>query len=364
MANIPLGVNILLDAFSPFPPEDIIWDEYAGDKTGTPRYDHAIEERGFIEFKYPTVPKATVYDQSNDFQGFSPDYLISPTRKLPFFENPRINESRGASYAETSIFMRNEPVRLFTGAGATKFDIELMYTLPHIGAFYNNYYQRVCTDQQRQEIADTITRYKEILKRDEATKGNTQEYPGATGFVSVGNKVVGYKAGTAITDADFAAGDTTNYETAGPRMPVNQPVRLGEKNELDGKGFFRANALDSEYHSMIAGLVDYFMNIIRSSIISTVDAGAAEKVKYGPPIAYLKFGTAYDYIPCIVKSYKIEIDPFRAGMDNATFYSRMIRVKLALEEFRQEGGIVNSGQQGPFGWNTIFDSGGIPRGNV
>ena len=361
MANIPLGVNILLDAFSPFPPEDIIWDEYAGDKTGTPRYDHAIEERGFIEFKYPTVPGMVT---------------TNTVRKLPFFENPRINESRGASYAETSIFMRNEPVRLFTGAGATKFDIELMYTLPHIGAFYNNYYMRVCTDQQRQEIEDTVTRYKEILNRDEATKGNKQKYPGATGFVSVGNKVVGYKAGTAITDAQFtddaetateadhAAGKTFNYETAGPRMPVKQPVRLGEKNELDGKGFFRANALDSDYHSMIAGLVDYFMNIIRSSIISTVDAGVSEKVKYGPPIAYLKFGTAYDYIPCIVKSYKIEIDPFRAGMDNATFYSRMIRVKLALEEFRQEGGIVDAGQKGPFGWNTIFNSGGIPRGNV
>ena len=38
--------------------------------------------------------------------------------------------------------------------------------------------------------------------------------------------------------------------------------------------------------------------------------------------------------------------------------------KLQLEEFRQEGGIVNSGEQGPYGWNTLFNLGGTPRGKL
>ena len=88
-----------------------------------------------------------------------------------------------------------------------------------------------------------------------------------------------------------------------------------------------------------------------------------EKLLVCPPVAYLNWGTVYNNVPCIVKSYKIEVDPLKAGMDNATFWSRMIRVRLQLEEFRQTDGIVDSGVNGQYGWNTIFDKGGIPRGS-
>jgi len=385
--SISTGLSILLDAFSPFG-SDIQskgWDAYAADKSGEPKFDHAIEERGYIDFSYPDITgfRARQADEHQSFLDMTQppgmemstaldlDIGTNIIRRLPFFENPRINETRAANYAETNIFMRNEPVRLYTGSQARKFDIEIWYTLPHIGAFYNNYYKRSASQLDREGIADTLAFFEETLRTDPATKANTMLYDGAAGFVYAGGVPVGYKEGTAIanlgtggtTAADGESADKTSVGDQGPRMPVNTPVRLKEGDDPDGKGFFTAHALNSPAHGKIAGMIDYFMNIIRGCVLSTVSSGADEKTKYAPPIAHLNWGTVYNNVPCIVKSYKIELDPLKAGMDNATFWSRMIRVRLQLEEFRQTDGIVNSGQNGLYGWNTIFGKGGIPRGN-
>ena len=387
--SLPLGVSILLDAFSPFG-SDIQskgWDEYAADKSGEPKFDHAIEERGYIDFSFPDLndfrDEQFKKDQAfmDSIHQFSSPNMSRPAgslkltgtnvlRRLPFFENPRINESRSANYTETSVFMRNEPVRLYAGSQARKFDIDIWYTLPHLGAFYNNYYKRSASELDVQGIADSLTFFEETLRSDPATKANTVLYDGAAGFVFAGSVPVGYSTGTAIANlgtggtkgADGKA-DATSVGDQGPRMPINTPVRLAEGDDPEGKGFFTAHALNSPAHGKIASMIDYFMNIIRGCVISTVSTETNSKSKYGPPIAYLNWGTVYNDVPCVVKSYKIEVDPLKAGMDNATFWSRMIRVRLQLEEFRQTDGIVDSGVNGQYGWNTIFDKGGIPRGS-
>ena len=53
---------------------------------------------------------------------------------LPFYENPSIIESRRANYAKQNVFLRNEPVRLYTGSDARKFKVDIHYTLPHIAS--------------------------------------------------------------------------------------------------------------------------------------------------------------------------------------------------------------------------------------
>lgn len=385
--SISTGLSILLDAFSPFG-SDIQskgWDAFAADKSGEPKFDHAIEERGYIDFAFQDIGgyRARLAEQDQAWldstqpygmemsTAYDTDIGTKVIRRLPFFENPRINESRSANYAETNVFMRNEPVRLYTGSQARKFDIDIWYTLPHLGAFYNNYYKRSASELDREGIADALAFFEETLRTDRATKSSTMLYDGNAGFVYAGEVPVGYKEGTAIanfgtggtTGADGETADKTSVGDQGPRMPINTPVTLSEGDLPDGKGFFNAHALNSPAHGKIAGMIDYFMNIIRGCVISTVGMGTTDKSKYGPPVAYLNWGTVYNDVPCIVKSYKIEVDPLKAGMDNATFWSRMIRVKLQLEEFRQTDGIVNSGSNGVYGWNTIFSKGGIPRGD-
>ena len=391
--SLPLGVSILLDAFSPFG-SDIQskgWDAYAADKSGEPKFDHAIEERGYIDFSFPDLEgwqqnkdnKAhqdfldwTGAQQSTALPEGTTDTASKALRRLPFFENPRINESRSANYAETNVFMRNEPVRMYTGSQARKFDIDIWYTLPHLGAFYNNYAKRSAKPADTEGMRRTLKFFQDTLRDDPATKASTVLYPGAAGFVYAGGVPVGYKEGTAIANLgvgapkNTAGGEDSSWEEDGvstgdngPRMPINTPVTLAAGDDPEGKGFFTAHALNSPAHGQIAQMVDYFMNIIRSCVISTVSAETDSRSKYGPPIAYLNWGTVYNSVPCIVKSYKIEVDPLKAGMDNATFWSRMIRVRLQLEEFRQTEGIVSSSENGLYGWNTIFGKGGIPKGN-
>ena len=60
-------------------------------------------------------------------------------RWLPFYENPLIVESRKSKYAETDIFLRNEPVRLFTGAEARNFRVDIHYTLIHMASMIPTY---------------------------------------------------------------------------------------------------------------------------------------------------------------------------------------------------------------------------------
>ena len=59
---------------------------------------------------------------------------IEDAGTIPFYENPKIRETRKAGYNRTNIFKRNEPIRLWTGTGASLFEVEIRYTLPHMVA--------------------------------------------------------------------------------------------------------------------------------------------------------------------------------------------------------------------------------------
>ena len=83
--------------------------------------------------------------------------------------------------------------------------------------------------------------------------------------------------------------------------------------------------------------------------------------KFGPPIARLKWGTVYNYLPCIVKSYSINIEG-REGWDNLTLYPRILKVSITLEEFRQTHGNMHSEQNEDLpGWDSILPLGDGPH---
>ena len=85
--------------------------------------NQAIERRGGIRFNYAPLKDL-------------------PARKvtwIPFYENPMITESRRANYAQTKIYLRNEPVRLYTGSEARKFKVDIHYSLIHMAAMLSTY---------------------------------------------------------------------------------------------------------------------------------------------------------------------------------------------------------------------------------
>ena len=98
----------------------------------------AIEKKAGLLFNYAFNPfEVAAYNKKDPsskeaadrYSGFKPS-----KRWLPFYENPIITESRKANYASTPIFLRNEPVRLFTGAQAREFKVDVHYSIFHMAA--------------------------------------------------------------------------------------------------------------------------------------------------------------------------------------------------------------------------------------
>lgn len=57
-------------------------------------------------------------------------------KSVLIFENPRIRESRTVGYNRTKIYRRNEPIRLWVGSEARKYDIEWRWVVPHLETLF------------------------------------------------------------------------------------------------------------------------------------------------------------------------------------------------------------------------------------
>ena len=117
-----------------------------------PGINQAVEKRSGLLFNYGSNDGAT------------------KKRWLPFYENPTITESRKANYASTDIFLRNEPVRLFTGAHARQFRVDIHYTLIHMASMVPTaHILKMFSDDQRlddEEITAVEAYVRDVIGRD------------------------------------------------------------------------------------------------------------------------------------------------------------------------------------------------------
>ena len=83
----------------------------------------------------------------------------------------------------------------------------------------------------------------------------------------------------------------------------------------------------------------------------------------GPPIVQLKHGAMYDFVPCIVKDYRLQ--PIEdAGVDTKSLFSQRLKISLTLEEIRN----VHGNRYGDAtvtgnlpGWENILINGHFPN---
>jgi len=331
-----------------------------------PGINQAVEKRSGLLFNYG----------SND----------GATRKrwLPFYENPQIVESRKANYASTDIFLRNEPVRLFTGADARQFRVEIHYTLIHMASmvptahilkmFSNN------QDLDDEEITAVETYVREVIARDTgssditgvnsaqlaravqainrtpnvpstATNQFSNDFPNHINNMDSLNSVATKQRGTAAGFLDALA-DRHSDGSDGPfgNLPNNISSQWND-------ALIYTMGTQSGY-SKLTSLLQYVMNHIRASVIGS--GGFAVK---GPPIVNLKHGAMYDFVPCIVKDYRFQpVDD--AGYDTKSLFSQRLKVSLTLEEMRN----VHGNQFGDPtvtgslpGWESILSNGTLPN---
>ena len=306
-------------------------------------------------------------------------------RWLPFYENPLIVESRKSKYAETDIFLRNEPVRLFTGAEARNFRVDIHYTLINMASMIPTYNilslfsdntildteELTAIEQYVRAVINRDTNSRESLSPGSAaqlaravqavnvtpnvpTNPNnpyTNQFPNQINNIDGLNAIANQQRGLAsemLSDISQRATDGTD----GPFGPLPNNISSQWNDAL-----IYTMGTQSGY-AKIASLFQYVVNHIRNSVIGSGEIGVK-----GPPIVQLKHGAMYDFVPCIVKDYRLQ--PIEdAGVDTKSLFSQRLKISLTLEEIRNVHGnrYGDASVTGNLpGWENILINGHFPN---
>ena len=297
--------------------------------------NQALERRGGLRFNY--APTKNFHD-------------MQKTVWIPFYENPMITESRKANYASTKIFLRNEPVRLYTGSEARKFKVDIHYSLIHMAAMVS-----------KQDMADIFS-----------VGAGTVHDKAALEIVRYLTDTVGTDTGSVVTNNGglltkeaFERGTSED----GPWGPSSwwKDTTAGSQHSnywnFALMWVMRTSPNWVSHHQIIQRII----NSVRGSVI-----GTAQTPVKGPPIVELKWGTMYNFTPCIITDYKIT-PVENAGYDTKSLTAQRLKISLSLEEMRNINGNMwgdpKIGGDLP-GWDTIQELGTIdpipaasPRGS-
>jgi len=337
---------------------------------GRPGINQALEKRAGLLFNY----------------GGTKDSLGMPLKRwLPFYENPQIVETRKANYASTDIFLRNEPVRLFTGADARKFRVEIHYTLIHMASMVptSEILKMFSDDRQldTDELEAVEAYVRDVIKRDTGSRrplgeGTAEQLALAVQAIN-GTPNVPSQADNPYTNNfpnEINNMDGLNTIANGQRSLADSMLMEVASRHTDGTdGPFGKlpNNISSQWndaliytmgtqsgYNKLAGLLQYVMNHIRASVVGSGQLGVK-----GPPIVQLKYGAMYDFVPCIVKDYRFQ--PVEdAGFDAKSLFSQRLKVSLTLEEMRSVHGnsFGDPSVTGNLpGWESILANGWLPN---
>ena len=331
-------------------------------KENTARINTVLEERAYVDFYFPNSEIGR--------------------RRVCFFENPMITETRQPVYASKRVVARNEPVRMYVGSEARKVKVAFTYTLPHVEHFFNligdigatcrGFSNSIAQNgedaaklrgiggaPQRTEWKDwrdfTAQKVSEFFGSFKTiTNGPPEPIDWASDSLFAMNpnrnqRGQGGLGGRSPTSTKGTVGMTNTSQTKGPRFyepnrSWNKPVEgwlthnmgsmgeIGFQERLVKSWSLKQEDLDAA--GMVATFYTQFViDTIRASVVGdTVQIGAV-----GPPIARFRFGTIFNEAPFIVKNFSINYVN-TAGYEVRTLLPRQIKFTLDLEEFRQTHG--------------------------
>ncbi len=219
---------------------------------------------------------------------------------LPFYENPKITETQAANYGEYNLIGRGSSLYSYLGSSSRKIKVSMFFTLPHlamhemgIGRFMR-IFQGTSTESQQELFLNA----------------NSTTDSGGAG--ESGNSL-----SLAVEKAYWAL--------------VGQDVdNIFEGNMKDVQGQTQAilqQTAPTEMNKIIDTLL-FFISLLRTSVVNN-----ANNPMYGPPLLRLSFGTLYQSVPCICKSYNLAWEE-EGGYHLETLTPRRLKVDLTLEEIR------------------------------
>ena len=257
----------------------------------TPRL---LPERARIEFHYPDENNTIVF--------------------VPFYENPDIKESQAANYADYNPIGRAGSLFAYTGSQSRKFKVKGTYTLPHLAEHpmgIERFLRTSFGNSTREQRALFIPDDRQLAKSGEPS----QAMDAKTTYQTILQENKG------IEPEQLEAVLGIPAESFFGPQPTHFAPQLADQLLLEQVGTKTA------YDKVIDTLL-FFVVLFRTSTVNNV-----ENPVQGPPILRLTFGTLYQSIPCICKSYNLSWEE-EAGYDLETLTPRRLVINLELEELR------------------------------
>jgi hypothetical protein len=304
---------------------------------------------------------------------------------IPFYENPVITESQTANYVEYNPVSRSSSLFTYTGAKSRKFKVSMTFTLPHlaqhemgISRFLRNY----VTEEGDHKKAGFF-KFKDML--DFYGGGAAGKL---TGFQSLSREVTKIYWNLYNEDEleqNKMGAKRPGFEQSIPwsRRPWHLPSdqdyikavgqgSISVAEAVDSKAFieeenrqsklYRENAVESMLDDNIIANTDrpiddvldtllFFTAVLRTSVTNK-----STNPMDGPPIVRLNFGTLYQSVPCICRSYNLKWEE-KAGYDVESLTPRQLIISLTLDEVRTGSGYEQAtfGKRDSLtGWESVI----------
>ena len=273
------------------------------------RHNHKLELMGKLDFSFPN--SAFRGEKDPTAEGASDEIFVDGETfnvfPIPFFENPKISESRAATYAENSIINRNEPYKIWMGAKSKQVSLDFNISMTHLLTFATTQFNDIILKSVHSEAMRDIIMAN--LKKQNSERALDDFEDNFEGF---------------LNDSSYNAAGESFYNVTNSIL-----------NNIDNESGLGNN---ENRRAQIIVYTVYLLDMIRSSVIGSTKWNP-ESPAYGkrlahPPITFLTFGALYYQEPFIVKSYDITFDG-KNGYEALSLLPRTINIKLKLESYDQ-----------------------------
>jgi len=296
----------------------------------SPVVDRELPERANLSFYFPNPNEGSDYHKVG----------------LPFFENPKITESKKARYKKHSLLARSSNLYTYLGADSRRINVSFNITLPHL------------IDLNPYQPKDYLSG-PDALPEDERMKFSSPAFS-FTDDGEKGTAAIDYMGKYYLGTEAFQSSIRMNMRNKS--LSVEERLQLAhklwvdalmnsgrDKSEVPTYQEYRENVLndqtltkevavsetvsefvayDAQARAKLIDVIVYWISIIRSSVTNH-----STNPLYGPPIIRLRHGLLYQDVPCICTDYRLDWDEV-AGYDVETLLPRRLKIVLNLEEIR------------------------------
>jgi len=272
-------------------------------------------------------------------------------RIIPFYENPRIQESQQPRLATYGPIGRAVSNFAYLGSQSRRFKVKFNITLPHLyveDLGNVNTTRGLTQAQKRKHILDPASPWTAARMRDLAP---------ALFFMPFSKGISGAVGASESTPP--TGGKSAKYDSFYENPEIMDD--MSRKFYNWSKIYSPLLRINSEGASQRRKIIDKITSMI-ASVRSSVVNNAIDPI-YGPPIVRLSYGILYDNVPCVCQSYSIEFDP-DAGFDNKTLLPRVLTLGVELSEtrtFNSQGSAeaVRAFGRGPMGQDFMAGRDGL-----